>query len=625
MTGDNATLDLPPPSSVSHLPSPSVSVIVYARGQPALLKRVLASTTSAVARVPEAAIEIVLVDDGDGPTAPEVLQDRRVQRLVGPRAGIGAARAAGLAAARGEFIAYCDVDDEWLPDHLLVLLDAMLAHPETALICGDAIWRDDRSIVRDDAPAIDRSVGSPASFPVSCIHASNVLHRASAARDVGGFDPSLRSYADLDLWLRIDEAHVLRHLPVAVTIRDRQATDEPMDDSLADERERLQRFHHVMRPCRDDKPSHPPSSVFRPPSSRPSTWSPPRRELLWQSPLNPYQSFGLVGRQLLLAAERAGITPILSSPPPADDPDLRHVRVSEEARGQIGFSYDYWHRPDPLPAELLVIATMREDTLVPRTRVNAINQTAALLYVPCRHNLETFRDCGVRVPVKILPYGVDPARFPHLERVRSGDEPFTFGAFGALSPRKGIDVLVRAFCDEFAPAEPVRLVLKSVDALPFVPPADPRIHVVTGFWTHDALLRLLGEMDAFVLPSRAEGFGLCALEAMATGLPTIATNWSGPADYLDPADSFPLHYRLVAAAGTEANGVRYFGQWAEPDLPHLRWLLRWLYEHRDDAARMGKLAAERVHSAWTWDRAALQLRHDLDLLASGVSPATGDV
>jgi hypothetical protein len=67
--------------------------------------------------------------------------------------------------------------------------------------------------------------------------------------------------------------------------------------------------------------------------------------------------------------------------------------------------------------------------------------------------------------------------------------------------------------------------------------------------------------------------------------------------------------------------VRYFGQWAEPDVEHLRSLLRWLYEHRDDAARMGMLASARVHCAWTWDRAAEQLRNDLDTLANGLSPA----
>jgi glycosyltransferase involved in cell wall biosynthesis len=596
----------PPPSDLR--PPPSVSVIVCTRDRPRLLTRALAAVRRAAALAPEASLEIVVVDDGDAPLAAAALGEAPVRLVAGPRAGVGAARAAGLAAARGELVAYCDDDDEWTAAHLRVLLEALCARPHTALVHGEPVWRD------GPAAAAAPPVRVPELAAASRIHASDVLHRAAAARDVGGFDPSLRAYEDIDLWLRMGEAHHLCGLPVPVTVHHQHpgqitAIDHP------DQRARLRRFHQRPRPCRDDAPAR---------ATQPfdaATWRPPRRELAWQSPLNAYQSFGLVGRQLLLAAARAGIAVTLASPPPRDDPELRHLPVSEYRSGQIAFNYDYWHRPNPLPADLLVVATVREGTLVPKARINAINQTAALLYVPCRQNAASFRDCGVRVPLKVLPHGVDPARFPTLERARTGVEPFTFGTCGALSPRKGIDVLVRAFQEEFAPAEPVRLVLKSVDALSFVPPADARIRVITGFSTHEDLLALLRELDAFVLPSRAEGFGLCGLEAMATGLPLIATAWSGPADYLDPADSLPLAYRLVDAAATEANGVRHFGQWAEPEVGHLRSLMRWLYEHRDEAARMGLRAAARVHRDWTWDRAAAQLRDDLDLLAGGVSPA----
>ena len=535
----------------------------------------------AAALAPEATVEIIVVDDGERPVDRSAGWHERTRVVAGSRAGVGAARAAGLAAACGDFVAYCDDDDEWTPDHLQVLLDELRAHPEIALVYGDAVWRllasPDRSPTAADEPA-DRV---PPLGAVNRIHASDVLHRASAARDVGGFDPSLRAYEDLDLWLRMDEAHLLRHVPVTVAVHDQHpgrvtAVDHP------DERERLLRFHHPRRPCRDQ----PPARRGVPPFD-PATWQPPRREIHWQSPLNPFQSFGLVGRQLLLAAERTGIDVTLASPPPRDEPAWRRFPVAAEGNGRIGFSCDYWHRPDPLPAELLVVATVREGTLVPKARVHAINQTAALLYLPCRQNVDSFRNCGVRVPIKILPHGVDPDRFPFLERTRTGAEPFTFGTFGALSRRKGTDVLVRAFSEEFASSEPVRLLLKSIDELPFAPADDPRVRVVTGFLTHPHLIRLLRSLDAFVLPSRAEGFGLCGLEAMATGLPTIATAWSGPADYLDPVDSFPLRFRLVDAAATEANGVRYFGEWAEPDVGHLRTLLRWLYEHRTEAVRMG--------------------------------------
>jgi glycosyltransferase involved in cell wall biosynthesis len=352
----------------------------------------------------------------------------------------------------------------------------------------------------------------------------------------------------------------------------------------------------------------------------PDTWTPPRRELLWRSPLNAYRGFGLVGRQLLLAAARAGIDVTLAVPPPRGDPLPSAFPVDGRAAACLGFSFEYHPRPDPLPVERLAVASAWEGTRVPRERVAAINARAVLLAVPCAQNRDCFRESGVRAPILVLPHGVDPARFPLLDRVRAGDEPYTFGTVGALSARKGIDVLVRAFLEEFAPREPARLILKSVDEVTVETRGDPRIHVLTGFATHDALLGLLRALDAFVLPSRAEGFGLCGLEAMATGLPTIATAWSGPADYLDPADGLPLRFRLVDAAGTKSNGVRYFGEWAEPDREHLRQLLRWLYEHREEGKRMGLLAAARVRRDWTWHRAAVKLRDALDLLARGVSP-----
>src|SRR5439155_8208303 len=131
---------------------------------------------------------------------------------------------------------------------------------------------------------------------------------------------------------------------------------------------------------------------------------------------------------------------------------------------------------------------------------------------------------------------------------------------------------------------PVRLLLKAAKGAPAYEICDARVSLVSGYLPPEALLEFLGRMDAFVLPSRGEGFGLCGLEAMATGLPLVATNWSGPAEYLDPEDGFPLSYRLVDTLGLSSNGVRYFGRWAEPDYEHLRHLLRWLYEHPDEAA-----------------------------------------
>jgi glycosyltransferase involved in cell wall biosynthesis len=264
---------------------------------------------------------------------------------------------------------------------------------------------------------------------------------------------------------------------------------------------------------------------------------------------------------------------------------------------------------------------MWETTTVPPEQVEDINTTVTMLYVPCRENATIARRSGIEVPVRVLHHGVDPARFPLLDRRRDSAAPFVFGCLAVLQHRKGTDVLIRAFLDEFAPEEPVRLLLKhTYDRCHDYAPRDPRITLITGFVDHAGVLDCLRRMDAFVLPSRGEGFGLTGLEAMATGLPVIATNWSGPAEYLDPADSYPLRYHLVDTGGLRFNFRRQFGQWAEPDLAHLRALMRHVYEHREEAAAKGRLASARVHRDWTWDRIARQLIADFDLLAQGATP-----
>jgi glycosyltransferase involved in cell wall biosynthesis len=494
---------------------PIVSVMVCTRDRPTMLRRALASVTrsAAIAAVP---IEVIVVVDGEGVGAAAPHLDHSVEVVSSPRAGVGAARRVGLAAARGEFIAYCDDDDEWTPDHLMVLFDALRQHAAAALVYGDVRWRSSDPAFPAVAP-----IRLPALGPVTDIHASAVLHRTSAARDVGGFDPSLSAYEDIDLWLRMDEAHRLHHVPKVVTWQQRHAGCVTAAEHPGI-RERLLRYHHHRRPCRERlSPAPAPTNAFDP-----GTWSPPRRELHWQSPLNPYQGFGIASRELLLAVERAGVDVMLASPPGPAVPELARLVKPRGRRKRIALTSEYWHQPDATAAGLQVVATMREGTWVPKARVNALNQTAALVYLPCRQNLESFRESGLRVPSKVLPFGINPERFPYLRRPRTGAEPLTFGTCGVMSPRKGIDVLVRAFRNAFHSREPVRLLLKSVDPIPLAIAADPRIEIHQGFWQHAQILTFLQQLDVFVLPSRAEGFGLCGLEAMATGLPLIATNWS---------------------------------------------------------------------------------------------------
>jgi glycosyltransferase involved in cell wall biosynthesis len=100
------------------------------------------------------------------------------------------------------------------------------------------------------------------------------------------------------------------------------------------------------------------------------------------------------------------------------------------------------------------------------------------------------------------------------------------------------------------------------------------------------------------------------LEAMACGLPTIATNWSGPADFLREDIGFPLNVRSLVPA--EARCPYYEGfEWAEPDYDHLRARMRQVIENPARARQKGLAAAAEVVANYTWEDTARRVRERL--------------
>jgi len=588
--------------------SPLISVIVCTRNRQAMLWRALDSIHAQDIND----FEVIVVDDGSDPPValPGYYRDQ-VRLIRTEHRGVGAARSEGLNAATGTFVAYCDDDDQWKPAHLSTLLTYLREHPDVDLAYADSEWLQD-GVPPSVAYSIDYEF-SQLSWG-NYIFASDVMHRAGAARAAGGFDPALRAYEDWDLWMRMSRTCVLRHVPVVLGCHHWHdgcvSATEPWQEwerVYQNQQDRLARAGAAGRHALIAGAA--PAGPFDP-----DTWRPGRRELIWQSVLGANHSFAYVARQLILALERQGVDITVAPTRNQPVPSFKRFYKPLDHWGRFAFYYDWKQQPSALESKRVIVYAMWESTLVPAEHVEELNKAATLLYVPCRQNVQVFRDCGVRVPMRVLHHGVDGDQFPYLSRCCR--EFFTFGTFGDLSPRKGIDVLIRAFVDEFAASEPVRLLMKSTFPLKGCELTDPRITFLTGFTSHEELLEVLRRMDAFVLPSRGEGFGLCGLEAMSTGLPVIGTNWSGPAEYLDPEYSFPLSYRLVDARGSEGRGTFYFGQWAEPNYEHLRYLMRWVYEHREEAAEKGQTASDRVRESWTWDRPARQMCDDLDVVAS---------
>jgi len=244
--------------------------------------------------------------------------------------------------------------------------------------------------------------------------------------------------------------------------------------------------------------------------------------------------------------------------------------------------------------------TMVENTKIGEKWVNWCNQMD-MIFVPSEYLVDVFKESGVTKKVISVRQGMDSKKFPYIERRLQ--RRFIFGTVGYMDDRKNWKDLVTAFCSEFNKNEPVELWIKNNNgywnATYF---NDDRIKTINRMYTFEEVQKLYAYFDCFVFPSHAEGSGLPPREAMATGLPTILTNWSGLTEIADSSISYPL--TPIAVDYPDIRGIEQPGFMARIDVTELMYWMRWVYEHPVEAKEKGKKASEFIHKEYNWDRCA---------------------
>jgi glycosyltransferase involved in cell wall biosynthesis len=181
---------------------PLVSVIIPTFNRAALVAEAVASVTAQTFRD----FEIVVVDDGSTDDIPEALAPWEVVKVLRQRSrkGVAAARNLGAGAARGEWLAFLDSDDLWLPEKLARQMAYLEDQPGLLLCQTDETWV--RRGVRVNKPVSHRKVAGRIFLPSleRCMVSPSavVLHRRLLL-DHGGFDEDLLAAEDYDLWLRL--------------------------------------------------------------------------------------------------------------------------------------------------------------------------------------------------------------------------------------------------------------------------------------------------------------------------------------------------------------------------------------------------------------------------------------
>lgn len=233
----------------------AVSVIIPAFNSAAYISETLASVFAQTF----SDYEVVVVDDGS-PDADEL--ERAIEpyrdRIVYVRQenrGPGAARNTAILKAQGEYIAFLDSDDVWLPRYLAEQIKTLRADPSLDFICSDAILFGD-SVPAGRTYMETTSSRGPVSFESLMQWGCLVLTSCTIARrqsliDVGLFDEraELISCEDFDLWLRLALHGCRMNFQQEVLARRRLGPASLGADSLRMLKSKMKVLRKVERSC----------------------------------------------------------------------------------------------------------------------------------------------------------------------------------------------------------------------------------------------------------------------------------------------------------------------------------------------------------------------------------------
>lgn len=189
-----------------------VSVVVPTRERPEKLRRALASIRALEAA--DLTFEIIVGDNGDCAETPRVAADFGAFHVRCSETGASAARNAAMARATGDYIAFLDDDDAWLPEHVRPHLALLDARPDLMGVIGKVRFADESLRPLDTGDWPERHPGEgddlirrmlSGYFP----QIGTTVVRCSVLRDSGDFDVALIGGEDLDWLMRLSGAHAL--------------------------------------------------------------------------------------------------------------------------------------------------------------------------------------------------------------------------------------------------------------------------------------------------------------------------------------------------------------------------------------------------------------------------------
>ena len=262
------------------------------------------------------------------------------------------------------------------------------------------------------------------------------------------------------------------------------------------------------------------------------------------------------------------------------------------------------------PCRYAILYTTVEAESVPKQFVQACDKYNEV-WVTSDFCKDVLTKAGVTKQITVMPNSVNHRLYneqavPHhfIPPLKS----FVFVSVFGWNYRKGYDLLLKAYCNEFSKGDDVSLLIVSkygIDAqgyrkkkieqeirdyiTQYGGDRPPHVARCGRLIPEFEMPRLYRACNAFVLPTRGEGFGLPFIESSLCGLPVIATKGSGQGMFLNDANSYLLPVDKVSAMPDGKTKVHYWDGEMFPEMTsdttvkQLQSLMRQVYENEQAA------------------------------------------